>query len=141
MSGIVLATGGGAVLRAPSRARLKENGTVLYLHAEPETLWQRLRNSNIGRCCRPPTRATVSSSSTSCAIRCTAKSATHVIESDRDAVIRFVALARSGAMRGVLHMRTLDVGLGDARLSDPHRPRRCSRVRAGCCSRVRRAAR
>ena len=44
-SGIVLATGGGAVMREQSRARLRENGTVLYLHAEPETLWQRLRNS------------------------------------------------------------------------------------------------
>ena len=45
LTGIVLATGGGAVMRLGSRSRLRGNGTVLYLHAEPETLWQRLRNS------------------------------------------------------------------------------------------------
>jgi shikimate kinase len=40
---VVLATGGGAVLRAANRERLKQNGTVLYLHATPETLWERTR--------------------------------------------------------------------------------------------------
>jgi shikimate kinase len=39
----VLATGGGAVLRAANRERLRQNGTVLYLHATPETLWERTR--------------------------------------------------------------------------------------------------
>ena len=39
----VLATGGGAVLRAGNRQRLKQNGTVLYLHASPEILWERTR--------------------------------------------------------------------------------------------------
>lgn len=43
--GIVLSTGGGAVLRAANRVRLKENGTVIYLHAEPSTLWARIRHS------------------------------------------------------------------------------------------------
>jgi shikimate kinase len=42
---IVLSTGGGAVLRAANRTRLRENGTVLYLHAEPATLWTRIRHS------------------------------------------------------------------------------------------------
>jgi len=42
---IVLSTGGGAVLRAANRVRLKENGTVIYLHAEPSTLWARIRHS------------------------------------------------------------------------------------------------
>jgi shikimate kinase len=42
---IVLATGGGAVLRAGNRARLREGGTVLYLHATPETLYERVRRS------------------------------------------------------------------------------------------------
>jgi shikimate kinase len=37
----VLATGGGAILRPANRERLKQNGTVLYLHATPETLWER----------------------------------------------------------------------------------------------------
>ena len=33
-TGIVLATGGGAVLRPANRERLKQNGTVVYLHAD-----------------------------------------------------------------------------------------------------------
>jgi len=41
----VLATGGGAVLRPANRELLKQNGTVLYLHATPETLWERTRRS------------------------------------------------------------------------------------------------
>jgi shikimate kinase len=45
LEGIVLSTGGGAVLRAANRVRLKENGTVIYLHAEPSTLWARIRHS------------------------------------------------------------------------------------------------
>ncbi len=44
-SGIVLATGGGVVIRAANRERLKTNGTVLYLHAEPVTLRERTRHS------------------------------------------------------------------------------------------------
>ena len=42
---IVLATGGGAVLRAVNRERLKQGGTVLYLHATPETTFERTRHS------------------------------------------------------------------------------------------------
>ena len=42
---IVLATGGGAVLRPANRERLKTGGTVLYLHATPETTWDRTRHS------------------------------------------------------------------------------------------------
>ena len=45
LEGIVLSTGGGAVLRPANRLRLKENGTVVYLHAEPSTLWARIRHS------------------------------------------------------------------------------------------------
>jgi len=44
MGGGVLATGGGAVLSAESRRRLAECGTVVYLHASPASLWQRVRN-------------------------------------------------------------------------------------------------
>ena len=40
---VILATGGGAILRPANRERLKQNGTVLYLHATPETLWERTR--------------------------------------------------------------------------------------------------
>ena len=45
LAGIVLSTGGGAVLRPANRVRLKDNGTVVYLHAEPATLWARIRHS------------------------------------------------------------------------------------------------
>ncbi len=44
-TGVVLATGGGAVIRAANRERLKANGTVVYLHAEPTTLRERTRKS------------------------------------------------------------------------------------------------
>jgi len=41
---VVLATGGGAVLAAENRRRFALNGTVIYLHARPAHLWQRLRH-------------------------------------------------------------------------------------------------
>ncbi len=40
---IVLATGGGAVLKAANRQALQQNGTVIYLHAQPELLLARTR--------------------------------------------------------------------------------------------------
>lgn len=43
-TGIVLATGGGAVLREANRAALKANGTVVYLRASPHDLWLRTRH-------------------------------------------------------------------------------------------------
>jgi len=39
---VVLATGGGAVLDAESRAHLKSRGLVVYLHAQPADLARRL---------------------------------------------------------------------------------------------------
>jgi len=42
---VVLSTGGGVVLRPANRERLKDGGTVLYLHATPDTLWERTRHS------------------------------------------------------------------------------------------------
>ncbi|MDQ6619626.1 MAG: shikimate kinase [Pseudomonadota bacterium] len=44
-SGIVLATGGGAVLRADNREHLAASGSVLYLHASPQSLWRRVRHN------------------------------------------------------------------------------------------------
>lgn len=44
LSGIVLATGGGAVLSEANRERLKENGVVVYLHGTPEHLYERTRH-------------------------------------------------------------------------------------------------
>jgi shikimate kinase len=90
MSDVVLATGGGAVLRPSSRACLKANGTVLYLHAEPETLWQRLRNSRhrpMLRGADPRNRLVELYQLRDPLYR---EVATHMIESDRDAVMRFV---------------------------------------------------
>lgn len=40
---IVLATGGGAVLSAATRTRLKQHGCIIYLRAAPEDLWRRTR--------------------------------------------------------------------------------------------------
>jgi shikimate kinase len=41
---IVLATGGGAVIDSENRRDLAGRGFVIYLHARPESLYQRLRN-------------------------------------------------------------------------------------------------
>jgi shikimate kinase len=41
---VVLATGGGAVLAAENRHQLASHGTVIYLHAHPMHLWQRVRH-------------------------------------------------------------------------------------------------
>lgn len=44
LSGIVLATGGGAILSEASRARLRANGVVIYLRGLPEHLHERTRH-------------------------------------------------------------------------------------------------
>ena len=44
LTGIVLATGGGAVLSAANRADLKRNGVVIYLRGSPEQLYERTRH-------------------------------------------------------------------------------------------------
>lgn len=40
----IVATGGGAVLRAANRRELQEHSTVIYLHSSPEELYRRLRH-------------------------------------------------------------------------------------------------
>jgi len=90
LTDIVLSTGGGAVMRAGSRARLRESGTVLYLHAKPEVLWQRLRGSRhrpMLQAADPRTRLVDLYTLRDPLYR---EVAHHVIESDRDAVMRFV---------------------------------------------------
>ena len=44
LPGVVLATGGGAVLAPENRRRLAEHGTVIYLRARPEDLYHRVRH-------------------------------------------------------------------------------------------------
>lgn len=42
--GVVLATGGGAVLRRANRDLLHERGVVVYLDVPPQVLWERTRH-------------------------------------------------------------------------------------------------
>lgn len=44
LDSVVLATGGGAVLSKDNRALLRRNGTVVYLRATVNDLWQRTRH-------------------------------------------------------------------------------------------------
>jgi shikimate kinase len=44
LSGIVLATGGGAVLSPVTRENLRNNGMVIYLRGTPEHLYERTRH-------------------------------------------------------------------------------------------------
>ena len=44
LEGVVLATGGGAVLAAANRAQLAARGTVVYLRATPEDLYARVKH-------------------------------------------------------------------------------------------------
>jgi shikimate kinase len=43
-SGVVVATGGGAVLRPENRENLRSHGFVVYLNVPPQTLWERTRH-------------------------------------------------------------------------------------------------
>jgi shikimate kinase len=43
--GIILGTGGGAVLDASSRRALHSRGTTIYLHSTPETSYERVRRN------------------------------------------------------------------------------------------------
>ena len=77
----VVATGGGVVLRPASRELLRESGLVVWLTADPETIWQRLQADpstfERRRCLRPGR----SSLSHSCA-------SGHEIEPDRCRPVR-----------------------------------------------------
>jgi shikimate kinase len=44
LDGVVLATGGGAILSEDNRRCLAERGTVVYLRARPEDLYRRVRH-------------------------------------------------------------------------------------------------
>jgi shikimate kinase len=86
---VVLSTGGGAVLRPANRVRLKENGTVVYLHADPNVLWERVRHSRnrpLLQTGDPRIRLATLYGERDAFYR---EVADHVIESDRDEVMRF----------------------------------------------------
>ena len=53
-SGLVLATGGGAVLLEETRGRLRERGLVVYLCASAAELWHRLRHDKVRPLLRTP---------------------------------------------------------------------------------------
>jgi shikimate kinase len=89
---IVLSTGGGAVLRPANRLLLKDNGTVIYLHAEPSTLWARVRHSRnrpLLQTGDPMTRLAQLYSERDALYR---EVASHVVESERTEVMRLVRL-------------------------------------------------
>ena len=44
--GCVIATGGGAVLSEANRRLMRESGTVVYLRARLESLWERIRHDS-----------------------------------------------------------------------------------------------
>ncbi len=89
LTGVVLSTGGGAVLRPGNRTLLKENGTVIYLHADPATLWERVRHSRnrpLLQATDPQARLAELYAQRDALYR---EVADHVIESERDQVLRF----------------------------------------------------
>ncbi len=86
---IVLATGGGAILRQANRDALAQNGTVVYLHAQPDALWERVRNARhrpLLQAADPKARLGELYAQRDALYR---EIADHVIESDRDEVLRF----------------------------------------------------
>jgi shikimate kinase len=88
LANVVLSTGGGAVLRPNNRARLRENGTVVYLHAEPTTLYGRVRHSRnrpLLRTADPLARLAELYTVRDALYR---ETATFVVESDRGEVMR-----------------------------------------------------
>lgn len=96
---IVLATGGGAVTRASSRVCLKERGTVVYLHATVDTLWGRLRNSRNRPMLKvddPRSRIASLYAERDPLYR---EIADHVIESERDSVMRFARSLSSSVIQ------------------------------------------
>jgi len=90
--GIVLSTGGGAVLRPANRALLRDNGTVVYLHAEPLTLWARIRHSRnrpLLQTADPLGRLAELYAQRDALYR---ETADHVVESERGEVMRLARL-------------------------------------------------
>jgi shikimate kinase len=90
LTGIVLSTGGGAVLRPGNRARLKENGTVVYLHAEPTTLYGRIRHNRNRPLLRTADQLTRLAELYAARDALYRETAAFVVESERGEVMRLV---------------------------------------------------
>jgi shikimate kinase len=96
LSGILLSTGGGAVIRPNNRSRLRDNGTVIYLHAQPSTLWVRLRhnrNRPLLQTADPLARLAELYAQRDALYR---ETADHVVDSERTEVMRLVRMFESG---------------------------------------------
>jgi shikimate kinase len=92
LTNIVLATGGGAVVRPVSRENLRRNGTVIYLHAEPEELFRRVgqsRNRPMLRAADPQARLAELYEQRDPLYR---EVADYVVRSNREEVLRFVRM-------------------------------------------------
>ena len=95
-SNIVLATGGGAITREGSRRFLHDRGTVVYLHATADTLFARIRNARNRPMLKvedPRERLAVLYRERDPLYR---EVADHIIESDRDTVMRFARSLAAG---------------------------------------------
>jgi shikimate kinase len=88
-TGIVLGTGGGVVIRAVNRDRLKANGTVVYLHADPATLRERTRRSRDRPLLNAPDPLARLQELYAQRDGLYRDIAEHVVESDREAIARF----------------------------------------------------
>jgi shikimate kinase len=107
LTNVVLATGGGVVIRPANRERLRQNGTVIYLHAMPEMLRERTRRSRhrpLLNAADPMARLAELYTLRDSLYREVAAS---VVESNRDEIARFA--------------RELEASLGDP-LQDPLHP-------------------
>ena len=94
---VVLSTGGGAILRPGNRVLLKENGTVIYLHADPAVLWERVRHSRnrpLLQTAEPHTRLATLYAERDALYR---EVADHIVESEREEVLRFARVFESDA--------------------------------------------
>jgi shikimate kinase len=86
---IVLATGGGAVIRPTNRERLKTNGTVIYLHALPAALRERTRRSRHRPLLNAPDPLSRLVELYAARDAWYREVATQVLESDREVLARF----------------------------------------------------
>ena len=96
LANIVLSTGGGAVLRPNNRLLLKDNGTVIYLHAEPAALWGRVRHSRnrpLLQTADPLSRLAELYSQRDALYR---ETATFIVESERSEVMRLARRFETG---------------------------------------------